>query len=133
MSCVAQKTKEGRILSMPGVTIFTFSDGSHSVIIGLNKVLTAIYDEGRPINFHTARKIVRKVAKTHYIDTSVRQWYCDLLLEEYRKYFDVQVRASQTDNTAQYVPDDGLGLIGVLWKLLFMVFPPSHPWSPSTR
>jgi hypothetical protein len=127
MSYPTQKPKEGRILPMPGVTILTFPDGSQCVVTGLNEVFSDMYDKRKPANLLTARKIAKKVAVTRCIDKSIRHQFRHLLQEEYRKYFDARVYADRTDGAAQYVPED-LGLIGILWKLLFILFPSAHPW-----
>ncbi len=70
---------------------------------------------------------------THHVDRSVRQQYCHLLLEEYRKYYDIRINAEQTDDHAQFVHDDNLGLASVFRELLYTVFPSLHPWPLSTE
>jgi hypothetical protein len=116
-------------LATPGVAVLTFPDGSRSAVVGLNKILAAVYTERRPVTAHTAKKILERLAASNPIDESVRQCGCDPLLEEYRKYTDTRVTADPTDSVAYSVPGQDLGLTEVLSKLLFKVLRPSHSWS----
>jgi len=126
------KTKKGRIFAIPGITILIFPDTSQCVINGLEEILAAMYNKGKPANLNTARKILKKVNVNHSIGYSFRQQYCHLLPEEYRKYYHTHVSAEQADGTGQYIYDEKLNLTVILWKLLYTVLPSAHPWSLST-
>lgn len=116
------------VLAIPGVTVPIFPDGSRSVVVGLDEILATVYDEGRIASPRTSEEIVKRLAVRNCIDRSVRQWYHDLLLGEYRKYVETRVNANPTDSAVNGIPAHGLGVTGVLSRLLFRVFSPSHPW-----
>jgi len=82
------KTKGGCCCTSPtpGLRMLTFPDGIRLAVFGLDKIFAAVYDEGREVNTDTAADIVKRLAVNNYIASSARQKYCDLLIEEYRKY-----------------------------------------------
>jgi hypothetical protein len=54
--------------------------------MGLNEILLDVYTAGRLASAETAEEIVERLSEKNYIAPSFQQQYCDLLLEEYRKY-----------------------------------------------
>jgi hypothetical protein len=128
MSHDVEKGSGDRVLTMPGVSVLTFLDGSRSAVVGLDEILAAVYDEGRTVSPRTAQEIEKRLAMRNRIDRSVRQWNHDLLLEEYRKYVETRGNASTTDSVANGIPAHGFGMAGALSRLLFRILPPTHPW-----
>jgi hypothetical protein len=78
----------------PGFRMLTFPDGTQSGVFGLDEIFAAVYSESMPVSTDTAREIVERLAARNYIASSVRQRYCDLVIDEYRKY--VENRASES-------------------------------------
>jgi hypothetical protein len=78
----------------PGRRMLTFPDGSQVGVMGLNEILADVYAEGRQVSEETAEEIVERLSEKNYITPSFRQQYCDLLMDEYRKYL-----KSRDDNT----------------------------------
>lgn len=74
----------------PGRLMLTFSDGSQAGVMGLNEILADIYSKGRQVNADTAEEIVERLSEKNYITPSFRQQYCDLLMEEYRRYVKIR-------------------------------------------
>lgn len=70
----------------PGLRMLTFPDGTQAGVVGLNEIFAAAYEEGRLANAETAEEIVEKLSVNNYVAPSVRKEYCDLMIEEYRKY-----------------------------------------------
>jgi hypothetical protein len=82
--------------STPGLRTLTMRDGCRVSVMGLTEILEAIYAEGRRADPETADEILERLEKTNYIPFSSRQEYCDVLIEEYKKYV-----GSRTGDTGQ--------------------------------
>ncbi len=121
------KTEDCHILPMPGVTVLKFPDGSTSTILGLDDIIARAHADGRPATRETAGEILKKVAERGRIDRSKREWYRDLLLEEYRKYCEAERATGMGIGSSQPARDQIE--IGMLAKVLFRILPPSHLWS----
>ncbi len=102
----------------PGLRMLTFPDGSQTGVMGLNEILAAVYDEGRQVSRETAEEIVERLAVKNYILSSVRQEYCDFLVEEYRKYVDARSPTAPGETSPSATGCSGTGRKGVLSKML---------------
>ena len=98
------------------------------MIIGLDDIIAEAYAEGRPVNHATAKAILKKVAKRNHVGRSKREWYQDLILEEYRKYCETEPIAERGVNSIHDIRIHRHFDIGVLGKRLLKILPPSHPW-----
>lgn len=79
----------------PGFRMLTFPDGAQSGVVGLDAIFAAVYSEDMPVSSETAQEIVERLAARNYIAPSVRQRYCDLVIEEYRKYIESRASAGR--------------------------------------
>jgi len=70
----------------PGRRTLTFPDGSQVGVMGLNEILADMYAEGRIVSTETVEEIVERLSEKNYITPSFRQQYCDVLMDEYRRY-----------------------------------------------
>lgn len=103
----------------PGLRKLTFPDGTQAGVFGLDEIFAAVYSEGRQVSAHTGEEIVERLAAKNYVAPSVRQRYCDLLIEEYAKY-----AASRMDNSKKQerpsrslpAPDRKSGLLSRLFR-----------------
>ncbi len=102
----------------PGLRMLTFPDGIQAGVMGLDEILAAIYDEGRQVSRETAEEIVERLAVKNYISASVRQEYCDLLTEEYRKYVNARSRTGPGEASRSATGGNGNSRKGFLSKLL---------------
>ena len=102
----------------PGLRMLTFPDGTQTGVMGLNEILAAVYDEGRQVSRETAEEIVERLAVKNYILASVRREYCDLLIEEYRKYVNARRPAAPGEASPFATGGKGNSRKGFLSKLL---------------
>ena len=66
-----------------------FFDDTRVGVIGLDDVMTELYEEGRKATDETAEEIIKRLeAKNNYIPSSerIRKEYAYVLLKEYRAY-----------------------------------------------
>jgi Ca2+-binding EF-hand superfamily protein len=66
-----------------------FFDDTQVGVIGLDDVMTELYEEGRKATDETAEEIIKRLeAKNNYIPSSerIRKEYAYVLLKEYRAY-----------------------------------------------
>jgi hypothetical protein len=98
--------------------MLTFPDGTQTGVMGLNEILAAVYDEGGQVSRETAEEIVERLAVKNYILASVRREYCDLLVEEYRKYVNARSRTAPVEARRSATGGNGNSRRGFLSKLL---------------
>jgi hypothetical protein len=98
--------------------MLTFPDGTQTGVMGLNEILAAVYEEGRQVSRETAEEIVERLAVKNYILASVRREYCDLLIEEYRKYVNARRPAAPGEASPFATGGKGNSRKGFLSKLL---------------
>ena len=70
----------------PGLRMLSFPDGTRAGVCGLSEIFAAAYREGRPADAETAQEMVERLSADNYVAPSARQQYCDVVIEEYRKY-----------------------------------------------
>jgi hypothetical protein len=103
--------------------MLTFPDGTQTGVMGLNEILAAVYDEGRQVSRETAEEIVERLAVKNYILASVRREYCDLLIEEYRKYVDARSPTPPGEASRIETATGRRGFLSRLLKVLGRPFP----------
>ena len=74
----------------PGRRMLAFSDGTQVGVMGLNEILADMYAENKQVNQETAEEMVDRLSENNYITPSFRQQYCEVLLDEYRKYIKIR-------------------------------------------
>jgi hypothetical protein len=98
--------------------MLTFPDGTQSGVLGLDDIFAAVYSEGMAASADTAKEIVERLAARNYIAPSVRQRYCDLVMEEYRKYIENRTSGrTGDDKTPPARPAEPGRRIGLLSRI----------------
>jgi hypothetical protein len=98
--------------------MLTFPDGTQSGVFGLDEIIAAVYQEGRQVNADTAAEVVERLGVKNYVGPSVRQRYCDLLMEEYGRY----VKSLENNSRTQEAPSGSLPNAGRRKGLLSKLF-----------
>lgn len=70
----------------PGRRMLTFPDGSQVGVMGLNEIMADMFAEGRQVSEETAEEIVERLSEDNYVTPAFRRQYCEVLLNEYRRY-----------------------------------------------
>ena len=97
--------------------MLTFPEGTQSGVFGLDEILAAVYAEGRQVGPDTAEEIVERLAAKNYIAPSVRQRYCDLLIEEYGRYVENRLNSGDKQEVSAGSLSDGGRRAGLLSRL----------------
>ncbi len=92
--------------TISGFRMLIFPDGTQSGVLGLNEILSDIYDEGKEVNVNTAEEITKRLSVKNYIAPSAREKYCDLLMKEYKIYVDGQAKNNEKQcDSCKPLPD----------------------------
>ena len=101
----------------PGLRMLTFPDGTQAGVFGLDEIFAAAFREGRPANAETAQEMVERLSVNNYVAPSVRQQYCDLVIEEYSTYVESRRANSHTQSASCVPPPKAEGRAGLFSRL----------------
>lgn len=83
----------------PRIRMLTFPDGSQIGVTGLDDIFEDVYGERKAPDTETATEIVDRLSVKNYIAPTARKRYEDLLLKEYRKFY--QSTITEEDKAAK--------------------------------
>lgn len=103
--------------STPGLRMLIFRDGTQAGVFGLNEIFAELYGADRPVNAETAEEIVQRLSINNYVAPAVRHEYCDVVIEEYRKYVESRRGCERGRSVTSELPHKSRSKAGLLRKL----------------
>lgn len=73
-----------------GTRMLIFPDGSQIGVNGLERIFDEAYREGKRPDQSVADELVRKLSENNYIPSVAWSEYEDVVLKEYRKFFEAK-------------------------------------------